>query len=230
MPQIHVGKPTADPELADDLAAIGCILINFHVKANNTVFRAEKLLCEKVNVADVVGAIHGGLEIFKDNVVVLVLELVIAVAVEVGDDGHATLFLRGAEGLALAAVGYDFIVGGSGGDGVAFVLGAAASAAPGSIRGTEGEEKNPNPNPNPESFMFTITVLSREVNNRNSYLLVVACSIQRSCQSVRTSELPTDQQYRPKHCGLASKLGLVRNSRANRPTAWHDAKSDYGSL
>ena len=145
IPQIGVRKSSADPELADELVVFGSKWIRFQVKANNTVCSAMKTLqggvSEEVNVADVVGARHGGLGIFKDNVVVLVLELVVAVAVEVGDDGHATLFLRGAEGLVLAPVGYDFIVGGSGDDIVAFVLGAAASAAAGSIRGTEGEEK-----------------------------------------------------------------------------------------
>ena len=67
MPQIHVGKATADPELADELVVFGSKWIRFHVKANNTVRSAMKTLgevSEEVNVADVVGAIHGGLETF----------------------------------------------------------------------------------------------------------------------------------------------------------------------
>ena len=44
------------------------------------------------------------------------------------------------------------------------------------------------------------------------YLLVVACSIQSQLSIGQNLGLPTDQQYRPTHCGLDSKIGLAGNS------------------
>ena len=109
-----VGACTADPELANDLVVLGSKWVKFHVKANNSVRSAVKtrsfFISEEVKVADVVGAGHGGLGIFNEPVVVLIVELVVAFVVEVGDDGHVVFFFRGAEGLALADVDFDFIV------------------------------------------------------------------------------------------------------------------------